>query len=788
MSNIIFFGARLPLTKTIVGDVVSPYPNVSKLTSYHEKFSSLADLYALLVKHAGLNHCLFNGQLKEPLENESRAGKTLRGQARDWVVLDFDKVPCKDVSELLPPYCRDVSYIVQKSSTMFMRDDVFSGHVFFQLAKPQTEEVLKSWFERVNFDMQYGFSLTGSATTLHWPLDRSAAFDSKLIYIAPPICRAFTPLLQPKDAIYLVKNKKTQLALPHFSPVTKQSIDSEINRLRVLQGLPEREFKTKPFEDTEILLGAEPSVIHSVKAIGQHYIKFNIGNGDSMGYWIDLRNPHIVRNFKDEPLMLTQEVDEKFFKHLVKIAPRITAKPPMEEGSEVFSIYATNREAQVMTGLYIPTERHLRLDNSNLNAAAAWLAEYGVIAGGPPRHVDVIFDPTDDGPQYIAGHSTINTFRPTDYMTRKPSKQTASTLAELPPLTAKLLHSVLGNPSEAVLTSFVNWLAFIFQKRQKATTAWVWSGVEGTGKGMVVEHILQPLLGPDVVRTITFDLIESQFNAYLENALLVVCNEASIDAVKNNEALMMKLYHWITDSPVEIHAKNKNPVKRPSFTNFIFCTNGMRPVIVSGSNRRFNITDRQETRFIFTPNEFEALKAQDELGILADMLHRWPIDEARVRTLIETEHSKQMHVMTTPINAQIAEAIRTGDIQFFIENMPSDVESSSDFGNKVNPLPLYKGIVDAVLQGQKSVLPEEDLYVLFRTLIPNPAFFQDSSIWRRKHYAGHGLIIKPNHDPHLKTTVRGVKVTWRLPKGIVPPKPKPTTKGKVVVLPKRGVR
>lgn len=771
--RIVFLSAKLPLTKTIVHAsgmyTVAPYPHVSKLTSYHEEAANLGEFETLLHTHAEQSHCLFNGQLQQPLSAESRAGKTLKGAARDWVVFDFDKVKADSaeqvIADYLPPECHGVTYIEQQSASMFRLDaTAWSGHIFMQLKVPATEALLKSWFESINFTLpalEQQITLTESGIALHWPLDRTAAQDSKLIYIAPPICHGFTPAVDARHAIKVVKKRQKVLSIAPFAPIERAQIEAKVGALRTAAGLSQRTLATRRFEDGEILVDAEPGSITDVKVMGDHYIKFNLNGGDSLGYWIDLRNPAVIKNFKGEPWLLTKDVDEKFYKKLAGIAPSAIAKPALDEGGEVLAFFATNEEARVKTGTWAPASRELRLDTSNLTAAQAWLAAFGVLQRGLLPHYDVVFDPQSDV-QYVEGHPVINTFRRTDYMARAKSSTQASTIDMIPPVIRKTMKSMLGDTDDSLTQHYMNWLAAIFQQRKKTGTAWVLSGIEGTGKSKFVECVLAPIFGSSVVRSSLFTLAQTQFNAYLDGALIVVFEEATLSAVENNAELMAKLKHWITDTTIAIHAKGCDPVQKQSFVNFIFNSNDRNPVVSSDTNRRFNFANRQEQRLLFTPNEYLVLARGEELDTFADVLQRWPIDEAALLRVVETDTAKLIHEQTTPINGLIAEAIRQGDIEFFLDRMPSDAEAAGDFHGRFNPIGLFRGLVDSICAGEHDYLTYEDMYVLFRTLIPDSRFFQDSKTWRMRHFNALGLKCK-RMRVDADSRAYGMSVTWRIP-------------------------
>lgn len=510
-----FLGAALPLTKTFVQSegvlTASPYPHVSRVTSYHEQASSLQDFKGLLEQHARKNHCLFNGHLKAPLKQESRAGKT-DVRPREWVVFDFDKVEAGDSAEVvrryLPAECQQVSYIAQLSASMFRPDvDLWSGHIFMLLKQPIEAPRLRQWFETLNFQvpaLEQQIRLSDSLQALHWPLDRTVAYDSKLIYIAPPKCVGFKPAIQ--QHITLVRKKQPALSIPNFLPIDHTTIRQKINQLRRSQGLDEVSYSLRMFDGHEVFDETDVHSVEGIKTSGDHYIRFNLNGGDSYAYFIDLRAPELIRNFKGEPYLKTADAAPDLWKRLRVLAPQAVRKQPLDDSTEVLAFYASNQSSAIKFGTFAPGDRQLTLYNGTIDSAKAWLDEYGLVRPGRLPHYNLIFNPLSDI-QFVPGLTTINTFRATDYMVRERTVSQPSTLRDIPTLTNKILRSMLGDPDDAVLAHFINWLAYIFQTRQKAQTAWVLHGRTGTGKGTFIRNILTPLFGPENVRTVQFGLV-----------------------------------------------------------------------------------------------------------------------------------------------------------------------------------------------------------------------------------------------------------------------------------------
>ncbi|NLA66737.1 MAG: hypothetical protein GX856_00540, partial [Gammaproteobacteria bacterium] len=294
--------------------------------------------------------------------------------------------------------------------------------------------------------------------------------------------------------------------------------------------------------------------------------------------------------------------------------------------------------------------------------------------------------------------------------------------------------------------------------------------------------------GPEHVGTVQFGLVMTQFNAFLENKLFVVFEEADANAVGNQAELMSKLRHWITDSPIEINQKGVKTYQVQNFANFFLLANSKTPVVITGDDRRFNLPPRQEEPIHFNPNELKALIEGTQLDAFADVLQRWPVDESQVTKVIETEARANVHEASTSINQLIAEAVQRGDLQFFIDRTPSDAEASADFFNRYNPIGAFKAQLDSYIEAaankQSVIVTDEELFFLFRTLIPDNRYFQDSKTWRKRHFKSLGLDTDKQH--RLPGTwdkrVRGVKVDWQLPDGVVVP----DASGKVTPLKKKA--
>lgn len=777
--DLTFLSARVPLTKTISFNprddayTVTPYPMVSRVTSHLETAASLQEFAALLRKHGELGHCLLKGSVDMPLENMSRAGHAVEAD-HEWVVFDFDKVDCAPtfegavaaVTKYLPRECAQADMVVQLSASCFHpKATRLSAHVFMQLETPASTQTLKEWFEWINFNSPLAkeMSLTDSQLGLHFPLDRTVGSPSRLIYIAPPRLVGFA---RDTDSIRFVKGKTRTVKIAPFTPISSDVVRDKINALRRAAGLPEREYRTVMTKGREFLLNSEECVVHDIQKSGEMYLRFNLNGGDSMAYYVNLREPHVIGNFKGEPFLYTREAAPDFFKRLVKAAQAMPAQAKNGETVEPLAFYATNRGSGVYIGYYDRATDVLRLDPSTESAAKSWLLSFGVPPMGPLPHMDMVFDMQSDI-RYEPGYPIVNLYRQTDFMKEYANPEEERTLDSLGvfekdcPVLYKTMLSITGNSPTAV-EYLVNWLAHVFQTRTRTNTAWIWHGTQGTGKGMFINNVIVPLFGESLVRQVLYSLIDTKFNAFMDGALILVVDEAALSSSIDREDLMSKLKNWITEPTIQVIEKNKTERKVENNANIIFCTNSSKPVVIESGDRRLNVGEHQPNRLIYTPNEFAILTTGEELPKFAQYLGLWVVNQDMLLKPYEGQAKDRMFEATHTLVERIAKAIHTGETDFFLESRPSDLQVRIDH-TRMLPLKEYDQLLKHMLDNTLNVLKREDMYVLFRVVVgTNDRMFPENSAEQRRVYHKLGLIIDRSTTVRDKRTGRpttGFKLT-----------------------------
>lgn len=755
-----FLRGALPMTKTFTWSArderytSSPYPMLQQVTSFTRNVDSLDELATALVEAGREGACLLKGSLDRPLLNESRAAHSV-DRAHEWVVFDFDSVDCEPtfdgaisaLGKYLPKVCTQSDCVIQLSSSAFRQDaERLSAHVFMLLEEPKTTTELTDWLTHINFKAPLidELRLTDSGMSLHFPLDRTVTSPAKLIYIAPPRCVGFKPRID--QHVIVNDSVHRRLKVPPYIPVFPDTISEKVNELRTKAGMPARPWHVRSAHGIEILADAEPCVVHDLRPSGSGFIRFNMNGGDSMAYFINVREPALIGNFKGEPYLHTAQVAPDLFKSLTKAAHSLPAKIPPAT-IEPLAFYATNRDSTIYIGSYDREHDKLRLDASNAGAASSWLASFGVPRAANLPHYDLDYD-MESEIRFEDGYPIINLYRRTDYIKRFADvkersiackREALHAVAEAAPTWYRVIRSAVGSDDKAML-HFINWLAAIFQTRDRTMTAWVLHGTQGTGKGLIVHHLMRPLFGEEAVTQTQFNLLKTDFNGYMRGKLIVVFNETEMPRNGDWSDLRAKLYDWITEPIIPIHEKGKDIHDERNYANIILCANSSRPVVIEEGDRRFNVGAYQSERLFLRPNEYAALAEGRELEPFAELLGKWMIDEEMLLRPYGAEDKARIVDATHGLMDAIARAIREGDVKFFVDNRPDALQLRTDFNGKVAPINEYNDLLKSMLEGTLNVLHINDLYVLFRTVALGSKGFPESKADQRRLYQRYSLL------------------------------------------------
>ena len=785
----------------------TPYPHVKSVTS-HEKTiqldkSGIAMLEQLIREHGQQGHCLLKGNLKRPIQNESRAGKTDRIGYSNLLVLDIDGITIpnhtnpktftdKDVSTLakavmreLPAEVQDCSFIAQASSSLGLKGDKVSLHIFILLEHAMPAKAVKLWLQNCNFESQLFSSqleLSSNGHSLKYPLDTSVADNSKLIFIAPPTFEDGThDPFSASSAARIVRvsgiTETLDLAklMGNISPeVVHQKSNEHKNKLRVARGFNAKKERltiaTVDNKSEEILTNPDRMSIQITDDTNPPYIRCNVNGGDSNAYYFKLEDPTYMFNFKGEPIWSIEAADPDFYKSLFDHYQEEMEK----EGRAKFPIALRDFYTDTYyNGVFDPNLNQFcdefPLMPCSSSSIEGFMRSHGRSKPDYVPDARVVFDPAsnDAGVNLTNVPYHINMFRKTEYMLSNREHEPlsmgdAAKIADSCPLIYKLMTHILGGQSLEV-EHFTNWLAYVFQTKKKAMTAWVLQGVPGTGKGIFYTKVLRPLFGTEHVPMRALQNIEEQFNLYMRQALFLVVDEFHMASANSGTMKIAdKLKNAITENTMTIRAMRSNQVEMPNYTNFIFLTNRMDAVKIEEGDRRYNIAPRQEQKLEHVyPEVIDGIDdISKELHKFAALLRNYKVNKQLVRTPIANNAKAQMAQVTMSVMEEFFAAVRHGNLSFFIDILDISLTNVLQ-GQEITTAQRFVKQWVAESQWPHSVIPMEHLRVVYGVLTDDR--LSQREFTKKAARCGVTKERKRIHGVSRNTnTVMGVVTMWKL--------------------------
>ena len=784
----------------------TPYPHVKSVTSHEHNTpadnTGLSMLEQLIRDHGQQGHCLLKGNLKRPIQNESRAGKTDRIGYSNLLVLDIDGITlpnhtnlksynAQDVSTLakavmreLPPAVQDCGFIAQASSSLGLKGDKVSLHIFILLAYAMPSKAIKLWLQNANFESELfsdQLELSSNGHSLKYPLDTSVADNSKLIFIAPPTFEDGThdPFSSAADRVVRVSGITETLDLAKLmgdiSPeVVHQKSNKYKNKLRTQRGFKAKKERltiaTVDNKSEEILTNPDRMSIQITDDNNPPYIRCNVNGGDSNAYYFKLDDPTYMYNFKGEPIWSIEQADPDFYKSLFDHYQEEMEK----EGRAHFPIAMRDFYTDTYyNGVFDPNLNQFSNEFPLMPCAASSIEGFMRSHGrSKPDFIPdarVIFDPAsnDDAVNLANVPYHINMFRKTEYMLANREHEPlsmgdAAKIADSCPLIYKLMTHILGGQSLEV-EHFTNWLAYIFQTKRKAMTAWVLQGVPGTGKGIFYTKVLRPLFGNEHVPMRALQNIEEQFNLYMRQALFLVVDEFHMASANTGTMKIAdKLKNAITENTMTIRAMRSNQVEMPNYTNFIFLTNRMDAVKIEEGDRRYNIAPRQEQKLEHVyPEVIDGIDdISTELHKFAALLRSYKVNKQLVRTPIANNAKAQMAQVTMSVMEEFFAAVRHGNLSFFMDILDISLTNVLQ-GQEITTAQRFVKQWVAESQWPHSVIPMEHLRVVYGVLTDDR--LSQREFTKRAERSGVTKQQKREYNaPSKANAIRGVVTSWKL--------------------------
>ena len=735
----------------------TPYPFVYEFTSHEYEVETLEQFHSVISYHAAQGDCVLKGILGRPLVRESRAGSTDSRQRTSWVCLDLDGVDgFENPDDFMRSIgCGNVDYVLQWSSSHGIGGfDEMRCHIFVLLSEEATPEYLKRWLQTLNLTnpvLSSQLQLTRTNSSLRWALDITTCQNDKLLYIASPTFEGMDDPLQDGARIELIKRRERTLVLPTDvleTPAIRAKTDAKINELRERASMPKRKTRTKILNDVEYAVAPDECSVTDIKA-ERGFVYLNLNGGDSWGYYHPEDNPQFIYNFKGEPAYKTEELLPEYWIEVNKQRKEQTD----EEIGKIYLAFRDLQSSVYYNGWFDLETKELVLPQAR---SEKQLRDFLATRYRPvPEFIpdwDIVYDPHSDVIVDKEGQ-TVNIFRKSECMLAEQIEN-----PELPPVCAKIISHVLGN-DQACIDHFINWLACVFQYRDRTGTAWILRGCQGTGKGLLFNNIITPLLGESNTVAKRMEELESEFTGFLANKLLTSIDEFELGATRKQDRITAKLKNLIVEPTISIRAMYREAYMSRNYNNMIFSSNKDAATHVSPDDRRYNVSPYQENKLVISTAEIEDI-LPEELLEMYSYLMAYPADRDLARTPLVNEARDSLISVSTNAVDTISSAVLGGNFEFFWDLLPSEKPPETGvIGPNHYSYERYRALLIRLLEaGPEGKLSRDDLHVMFKWADDNTTSSANKFTSMLKH---HRIFLTPTWINGR--TVRGIEVTWSYP-------------------------
>lgn len=779
--KITFLSAAVALTKTYAklpdGSIEkTSYPNVWEVTSHIEDARDLNHLEKLITAHAAQGHCLLKGMVMRDLVSESRKDSTDRNATTNWLCLDIDGIepvfseyvtgcssgtdeprkiiqatPVTPDTILTAMGLGDVSYVLQWSGSMGVSNNALRCHIFVMLSKPISAPLIKQWLIQKNHEvpiLRAHQKLTKTSLALTWGLDITACQSDKLIYIAPPTLKGIKNPLGKTPRISVVKKKEATFEITGRINSTDQNralTDARILELRDAAGLLKRKLTYKTVGAHEILAKPGECIATEMKQ-DRGFVYFNLNGGDSWAYYHPENNPDYIFNFKGEPVYLTKELLPSYWEQLNQQAYRVSST------GLTYLAFLDRATSTYWRGTYDQTSDELSILPAKTETMVRHFAEAnGLRLGDFIPEWDMEFNP-HDSVRVDFDNKTVNTFQLTDYM-RAPVRKVPA----CPPVILKVISHILANDLEAV-EHFLNWLAYIVQNRDRTMTAWVFQGVPGTGKGLLMNRVLSPLFGESQVVIKRSGELNEKWTDFVAGKFIVFIDEIQTSAFKDEAGVIANLKNFITEPTVTVRMMNKNAYSVKNHGNYIFASNKADPITVDKQDRRINVGTYQKNSLVLSDKEMDLILSGAELQNFHHYLMGYAVDARAASTPLKSAARNSLIELSQTTSESTASALMEGNFEFFVEQLPTSSAYETNYLLKAKVDNYKRTLSDLLARTKNGVcnVSRDELFIIFDFTVggmnPSPTTFS--------RYLGHRQIaVKPIFIDGK--TVRGIAIEWK---------------------------
>ena len=233
---------------------------------------------------------------------------------------------------------------------------------------------------------------------------------------------------------------------------------------------------------------------------------------------------------------------------------------------------------------------------------------------------------------------------------------------ECPPLINKVIDNVFLSEPKAK-ENFINWLAYVVQERKRTSVAWGFFGVQGSGKGIIVD-LLKIILGADnCAMQVSDTQLQSSFNNYMHNKLFVHLNEVASD-FHGRHGVAGKIKIMVSDNTLTVNRKNMPEVNVENYANIILNSNKPNPIELDADDRRWNmiVSEKALKHYDWWDNVNSYSKCIESAKDFGGWLMSLKVNKKKALKLLELNGAKKdMIEMTTSSLQQLSTFVNQCD-------------------------------------------------------------------------------------------------------------------------------
>lgn len=733
----------------------SSYPLVKTMNSFEYAPKTIQERYALIIEHAAKGHVMLRGDLTKLLAKESRRGFTDRDKPNTSLMLDVDgmrldnytaptsklrssqvELICERIIAMLPVELQNSSYIGHASSSMGRSTSSHvSVHIEFVLDAPISPKILKEYITHLNFacePISEQLKLSATTTSVKSIMDPCVADNSHLIYIAPPLFKGVEdPFQSPEHRFCLVEKTHDVLYLTGpLSLMEEKSMaairNQRLDQLRKLNGQRAYRPKKKDYvtKEGKVRVVINPDQFSlTVCSIDEEFVRFNGDSSTSFKYWAHLTSPHIIHCWNGDDSFEFQKADaegyEAFISNYKTNIDKVTHETALvfrdiRTDTHYTMLYDT-KEDEILPGL----EDDTYIYESSLGHIESWLSEYGQPLPDPIQSLHYVYNPMEtvtvrhelnglvnkyEAPKHVKKVRPLDPeFKGITYDPEGDSNMGGTLLKQLCPNAYKIMWHMTGS-TEIEFEHFINWLAAAMDRKEPLQTVWIFSGTQGTGKGLFFNFILTPMIGESNVVSKKLSALEDNFNSFLADKLFVAVDEFHITDSKQDQRTFDDIKYMTGGDRVDVRAMYRESKNVRTYANFMFFSNHSDVARLEDGDRRHNVGFPQKMKIkeacpeLFSNDIDLKHLLSTEIADLYAYLHHFSYSYQAATTCIDNEAKRNMRVAGMGVHQKFCFALREGDLDYFIENInaltttPTHLLNVKQVADKV----LTKWIDDAV--------------------------------------------------------------------------------------------